>query len=221
MEFFFETDLLVTVGRPASVRTRRRVAPGDVRAARSSVDSGAPGSLVGTVVVLQREGAPMRAQDLATPVPMVDRHTSAADAARQIADGQLPGLVVADDRGIPVTVISAVDVLRLLVPDYILEDMALAGVFDERGAEDVWSEGSRRVIGDLLDDQETRMSDILRVDADATLVEVAAEMVDARAQIAVLHGSAESEPRFVVLPAVMEAVLRFGGASEQRGDSRR
>ena len=156
----------------------------------------------------------MRAIDLATAIPIVDRHTRALDAARQIAGSQLPGLVVADETGRPVAVISAVDVLRLLVPDYILEDMSLAGVFDELGAEDVWSSGSARLIGELLDDHDTRVSDILEVDADATLVEVAAQMADARAQVALLRGGETAEPRFVTLPAVMDAVLRVGGRVE-------
>ena len=155
----------------------------------------------------------MLAIDLATAIPIVDRHTRALDAARQIAGSQLPGLVVANETGRPVAVISAV-MGALLVPDYILEDMSLAGVFDELGAEDVWSSGSARLIGELLDDHDTRVSDILEVDVDATLVEVAAQMADARAQVALLRGGETAEHRFVTLPAVMDAVLRVGGPVE-------
>lgn len=151
----------------------------------------------------------MRARDLQTPIPLVDRTTTALEAARLIATDNLTALVVADEDHRPVAVMSAVDVLGLLIPGYVLDDMSLAGVFDERGSEEVWAAGSRRLLAELLDDVGVRVRDILVVDADATIVELAAQMADARAQIALVKGSPQDEPGFVQLPAVMEAILRF------------
>ena len=151
----------------------------------------------------------MHASDLQTCITMVDRHTSAQRAAKLIAAGGLPGLVIADAKGKPVTVVSAADVLGLMIPSYIREDMSLAGVFDERGAEEIWQHLEGRTIGDLLDDDGVHTFDLIKVAANATVVEVAAHMAEARAQIALVDGTQDSEPAFVTLPTVMKAILSF------------
>lgn len=148
----------------------------------------------------------MLASDLQVTLPLVNRKTPAVVAARLIARKHLSGLVVADDAGHPVAVISSADVLGLMVPNYVLDDMSLAGVLDEAGSEEMWSGANERVIGELLDDDGVKARDILHVDNDATLIELAALMVDAHAQIAVVDG-AEGGPRFVTLPALMDAIL--------------
>ncbi|MET4781028.1 hypothetical protein [Glaciihabitans sp. UYNi722] len=153
----------------------------------------------------------MHASDLASSASLVDRQTSALAAARLIAARSLPGLVVMDDSGAPVAVVSAVDVLGLLVPGYILDDMALAGVFDEQGSEDVWSHAADRTIGELLDDDDVHVYALLTVEANASLVEIAAQMAHSRAQIALVKSRGGGEPAFVTLPAVMDAILRFCG----------
>ena len=98
-----------------------------------------------------------------------------------------------------------------MVPGYVLDDMSLAGVLDEAGAEEMWASARR------AHDRRTarrrrraRCTSILHVDADATLVELAALMVDAHAQIAVVDGDRRA-PRFVTLPSVMDAILAVCG----------
>lgn len=149
----------------------------------------------------------MHASDLQSDFPIVGRDTTALEGARLIATEKLAGLVVADTNGVPVAVVSAVDVLGLMVPGYILEDMSLAGVFDEQGAEDMWGHAGEHTIGEILDDDEDRLFDLLTVDADATILELAAHMADARAQVALVKGS--GPPQFVRLPVVMDAILKF------------
>jgi predicted transcriptional regulator len=151
----------------------------------------------------------MRASDLRASFPVVGRDTTALEAARHIAANHLAGLVVADKAGSPVAVVSAVDVLALMVPGYVLEDLSLAGVFDESAAEEVWSHAGEHTIGELLDDDGVRVFDLLEVDADATIVEVAALMADSRAQVALVVGAPGSAPTFVTLDAVMDAILTF------------
>ena len=151
---------------------------------------------------------PVHASDLQVSIPVVNRHTSALRAARLIAEGRRPGLVIADKNGKPVAVVSAADVLRLMVPNYIRDDMSLAGVFDERGAEEVWEHLDGRTIGELLDDDGVNVFDLLRVDHDATLVELAAQMAEARALVAMVSGT-DDAPAFVTLPSVMDAILSF------------
>src|SRR4051812_39247953 len=94
----------------------------------------------------------MHASDLQVPLPLVERGTSAIAAARIIARDGLAGLVIANESGSPVAVVSSADVLGLLVPTYVLDDMSLAGVLDEAGAEEMWAHADERTIGELLDD---------------------------------------------------------------------
>jgi CBS domain-containing protein len=155
----------------------------------------------------------MRASDLQVSLPLVQRRTTALEAARLIARGRLAGLVVANDAGIPFAVVSSADVLRLMVPNYVLDDMSLAGVLDEAGADEMWTRINERTIGELLDDEGVYVRDITRIDADANLVEMAALMVDARAEIAVV-GTPAPEALFVTLPSVMAAILEACGKGE-------
>lgn len=151
----------------------------------------------------------MHASDIQGRFPVVGRGTSAVEAARLIAAEHRAALVIADKEGAPVAVVSSVDVLGLLVPPYVLDDMTLAGVFDEKSAEEVWGQAANRTIGELLDDDGVRIYDLLTVDADATVLEVAAQMADSRVQIAMVAGPSGGEPWFVTLPAVMDAILTF------------
>ena len=153
----------------------------------------------------------MHATDLQTDLPLVDRRTTAVEAARLIARDRLAALVVADFEGSPVAVISSADVLRLMVPTYVLDDMSLAGVLDEAGADEVWGRADDRTVGELLDDDGVNVREILRVDPDSTLVEVAAQMVESHTQVALVKGSGDS-PKFVTLPEVMDAILTVIGA---------
>ena len=147
----------------------------------------------------------MRAADIQVALPLIDRDTTAVAAARLIAQNHLAALVVADHSGSPIGVVSSADVLGLLVPNYVLQDMSLAGVFDEAGAEEMWSHADGRTIGELLDDDGVKVHAPMHFDADDTLIEVAARMVDGHVQIAVVNGP--EGVRFVTLPAVMDAIM--------------
>lgn len=148
----------------------------------------------------------MLASDIQASLPLVNRKTPAVVAARLIARKHLAGLVVADDAGTPVAVISSSDVLGLMVPGYLLDDLSLAGVLDDAGSEELWAGAGERVIGELLDDDGVRIHDILHVAHDATVIELAAQLADSDAQIAVVDETDEG-PRFITLPALMDAIL--------------
>jgi CBS domain-containing protein len=151
----------------------------------------------------------MRASDLQTSLPMVGRNTTALEAARFIAADDLAGLVIADESGAPSAVVSAIDVLGLLVPGYVVDDIALAGVFDEAATEEIWAKAGQSTIGALIDDDRVHIYELLRVDADDTILEVAARMANARAQIALIKGSRGHDAQFVTLSALMDAILTF------------
>src|SRR3954454_18228053 len=95
----------------------------------------------------------MRASDIQVALPVVDRSTTAIAAARLIAQNHLAALVVADETGAPIGVVSSADVLGLLVPNYVRQVMSCACVLDEAGAEEMWEHAAGRSIGELLDDE--------------------------------------------------------------------
>ncbi|MBB3726432.1 CBS domain-containing protein [Nonomuraea dietziae] len=77
----------------------------------------------------------MRARDLLADFPVVALDSSAIEAARLLADQDLPGLIFVDDAGSPFTILPGTQVLRLAVPAYCQDDPALARVVDEAHAD--------------------------------------------------------------------------------------
>ena len=111
----------------------------------------------------------VRAGDLAQDLPTVGPDDPAMAAARLIAERRLPGIAVVDAGGRPVAVLPASQVLRVVVPDYVREDPALARVVDEAGAERLCVQ--RLVderVGDLVPAGRHRV-ELAAVDGDATV----------------------------------------------------
>ena len=139
--------------------------------------------------------------------------TPALAAAKLIAEADAVGLIVADTNGNPVRVVAAVDILRLLLPSYLRDDISLAAVVDEKGAEEMWTTAAHRTLGELIDDDAVRTPDLLAIDSDATIVEIAAQMADTRAYVLLVRGDTGAAPQFVTLPAVMQAIVTFASAT--------
>lgn len=149
----------------------------------------------------------MRARDLASALPIVDRSMSAIDALRLIARDDLLGVVVVDATGHPAELVSTVDVARMMLPRYVRSDLSLANVLGEVGTDDLHDELRDRTVGDLVDAEEVTTRRVLTVDGDAHLVEITARLVDARAQVALVHDDSRDEPVFVTLPMVLDAIV--------------
>jgi CBS domain-containing protein len=146
----------------------------------------------------------MRAGDIATPYPIVNLSTPALQAARLIAEQNLPGLIVVDDRGRPRTVLPGTQVLRMAVPGYIQEDPALARVIDESAA-DVFLRGlGERTVAEALP-RERRELPV--VDARATVLEIAALMARARSPLVAVVDEAGDLIGAVTLDALLELTL--------------
>ncbi|MEV0830350.1 CBS domain-containing protein, partial [Nonomuraea rubra] len=92
----------------------------------------------------------MRARDLIIDFPTVTSDTSIAAAARLLAQQRLPGLIVVDEQGLPLSVLPGTQVLRLAVPDYCQEDPALARVVDEEHADRFLRSVAGRTVRDAL-----------------------------------------------------------------------
>jgi CBS-domain-containing membrane protein len=128
----------------------------------------------------------VRARDLAEDLPAVSPDDPAWNAARLIATHRLPGIAVVNPDGRPVTVLAASQVLRHVVPGYIQEDPSLARVLDEPSADRLSTEGlAGKRVRDLLPASRHRV-ELADVDADATVVECAAEMARLRSPLLVV-----------------------------------
>jgi len=115
----------------------------------------------------------MRAGDLATPMSTVAEDMPAREAAKVLAAQDLPGLIVVDRNGRPLTVLPGTQVLRMALPSYCQEDPALARVIDEAAADVILEGIGDRTVADLLP---RNRPELPAVSADATMLEVASVM---------------------------------------------
>jgi predicted transcriptional regulator len=128
----------------------------------------------------------VRADAMAEEFPVVDLDSSALEAARLLAEHRLPGLVVTDQTGCPQAVLPASQVVRFLVPSYIRDDPSLAGVLNESMADRAADKLGGKTVRSLLSD---RSSELPKVNADDTIIEVAAIMARLRCPlVAVMDG---------------------------------
>ena len=92
----------------------------------------------------------MRAEDLDEQFPIVTVDSDALDAARMIAEHHLPGLVVTDTSGKPHAVLLASEMLRFVLPRYVQDDLALAGVLGDAIADHATQNLAGKTVGDVL-----------------------------------------------------------------------
>lgn len=111
---------------------------------------------------------------------MVTLSTPALEAARLMADQNLPGLIVLDEDGKPFTILPGTQVLRLAVPQYCQDDPALARVVDEQHADLFLRALGDKTVRELLPD---RPRELPVVDGDATVLEIAAVMARMRSPV--------------------------------------
>jgi predicted transcriptional regulator len=146
----------------------------------------------------------MRARDLAAPFPTVRAETPALEAARLLAGQNLPGLIVVDDHGRPVTILPGTQVLRMAIPSYCQDDPALARVIDEAAA-DVFLRGvGDRTVAELLPREHRELP---VVDPDATVLEVAAVMARSRSPLVAVAKKNEPMLGAITLDAMLDRML--------------
>jgi hypothetical protein len=128
----------------------------------------------------------MQAAEMAEEYPVVDLESDALAAARLLAERRLPGLVVTGADGCPQSVLPASEVVQFLVPSYVRDDPSLAGVLNESTADRVADKLRGRTVRELLPAEPPELP---RVNADDTVVEVAATMARLRCPlVAVMQG---------------------------------
>ena len=122
----------------------------------------------------------VRAEDLDETFPIVPIDSDALEAARLIAEHSLPGLLVTDTSGKPYAVLPAVEILRFILPRYVQDDLALAGVLGESAADQAAQNLAGKTVGDVLP---ADLRNIRSVDAHDTVIKVAAEMAQLRSPL--------------------------------------
>lgn len=128
----------------------------------------------------------MHAAQIAEDFPVVSMDTEALHAVRLLADQRLPGIVVTDASGRPVSILPASQVVRFLVPSYVQDDPSLAGVLGESLADRMAEVLNGKTVRTLLP---APAPELPSVDIGDTMIEVAAVMARLRCPlVAVMDG---------------------------------
>jgi CBS-domain-containing membrane protein len=137
------------------------------------------------------EESAVRARDLAVEYETVSVDSDAMDAARLMAEHKLPGLLVLDERGEPRAILPASQMIKVLVPAYVIEDPTLAAVVDEKHADRLGQALAGRRVGDCLSSRATPPP---IADPDDTALEVAALMAQVHSPLVAVVEKAEAGP---------------------------
>jgi CBS domain-containing protein len=120
--------------------------------------------------------------------------SAALDAARLMAAHRLPALLVVDGRGAPEAILPASQMVKLLVPGYVVEDPTLAAVVDEDHADRLCEALAGLRVRDCL----TATAPPPAIAApDDTALEVAAQMAQARSPLVAVVDRDEAGPRLL------------------------
>ncbi|MEU0601022.1 CBS domain-containing protein [Streptomyces sp. NPDC006393] len=150
----------------------------------------------------------MRARDLAVEYETVGVDTDATEAARLMAEHRLPALLVLDDDGAPKAILPASQMIKAVVPAYVMEDPTLAAVVDERHADRLCQALKGRTVRDCLS---APVPEPPVAAPDDTALEVAALMAQVRSPLVAVVERDETGVRLLgVITAshLLERLLR-------------
>jgi CBS domain-containing protein len=146
----------------------------------------------------------MRAGDLAAPFPTVTLATPAIEAAALLAGQNLPGLIVVDDQGRPLTILQGTQALRMAVPQYCEDEPVLARMIDEAAADVFLREPPERTVAAVLP-RERRELPV--VEPDATVLEVAALMARVRSPVVAVADRGGTMRGAITLDMLLQRML--------------
>jgi CBS-domain-containing membrane protein len=122
----------------------------------------------------------MKARNLASPRETLRTDDPASEAARILSRHDVRAILVVDASDEFAGVISDSELLRRLLPRYLVENESLVRVLEESAAEVLHRGLEGRTVADLMpEDRDDRPV----VEADDTLIEVASAMVRSRASL--------------------------------------
>lgn len=123
----------------------------------------------------------MQARDLAVQYETVSVDSDAMEAARLMAEHRLPALLVVDDGGAPKAILPASQMIKVLVPEYVIEDPTLAAVVDEHHADRLCQALKGRKVRDCLSSKHIPAPPVAA--PDDTALEIAALMAQVRSPL--------------------------------------
>lgn len=129
--------------------------------------------------------------------------TPALEALKLLAGSDLPGLVVVDRRGQPMTILPGTQVLRMALPSYCINDPTLARVVDEQHADDFLQQLDGRTVAQCLPQQPNELAFI---SPEGTVLEIAALMARTRTPLVVVRAGKEMVGA-VTLDALIDRML--------------
>ncbi|MCM1971291.1 MULTISPECIES: CBS domain-containing protein [unclassified Streptomyces] len=153
----------------------------------------------------------MPARDLAEPYPHVTTDDTAVDAVRLLAEQNLPALLVLDADGTPYAVVPGSQLVRQLVPEYVMEDPLLAAVIDDRHAEALADDLAGKTVAEWLPRRTFKPP---YVGPDAGALQIAAVMARSHVPLVAVIERDGEESRLlgvVTAAALMRHLLASGG----------
>ena len=148
----------------------------------------------------------MRARDIMQPARVVGADDPADDLIRAFEDPELRAVAVVTEEGDLVGLLTDEDLLYALLPSYVLEDEALAGVLEERAGSTLRKRIEGKRVREVVN---TTRRQEEPVDADDTLVEVAVRLVRS-GHPAVLVGEAGRVLGVITVDVLLPALLGSG-----------
>ena len=116
----------------------------------------------------------MRARDIMQPARVVSPTASCEELLRVFEDPHVrAAAILPRQKGHPAGLVTEEDVLSVLLPSYVLENEALAGVLEEAAAGKLRERVARRQVGDVINVERRRHPPVF---PDDTLIEVATAM---------------------------------------------
>ncbi|MFJ4893821.1 CBS domain-containing protein [Streptomyces sp. NPDC088788] len=154
----------------------------------------------------------MRARDLVEAYEAVGLDSDALEAARLMAEQRLPALLVVDEAGAPKAILPASQMIKIVVPGYVIEDPTLAAVVDEHHADRLCSALKGRTVRDCR----SKTAPPPAVAApDHTALEVAALMAQARSPLVAVVEKDKAGVRLagvITASRLLERLLAAGSA---------
>jgi CBS domain-containing protein len=126
----------------------------------------------------------VRARDLAITYPSLTPTVPAEEAARLLGEEAVEGVFVQDEQGGLQGTVSDTTLLAFLLPRYLAEERALAGMLGEDVAGALWQRLRGRTVRDLL---LAGAAGLGEVDGDDTLLTVAATLGRTGASLVVMR----------------------------------
>ena len=164
--------------------------------------------------VTREEEIGMRARDIMQPARLVSPEAPCEELLQVFEDPQVRAAAIAHEQeGRLAGLVTEEDVLSDLLPRSVLEDEALAGVLEERAADELRQRVGRRKVREVINVDRRRYPP---VDPDDTLIEASAAMARSGHPAVLVAGRDGRVVGVITADVLLPALLRPGSRSGTR-----